>query len=145
MNLFLIVGVLIVVVAAWFLVYYFANPVIEEPDGVAKVVGNCGDTMEISLKFSGDRVKDSQFWTNGCSYSRLCVEAAAMLAKKRDTAELRKINMTTIMDVVGDLPETHLHCAQLAEITLQRAVDDYLQPPEKKTPREPVAHPRRCG
>ena len=41
------------------------------------------------------------------------------------------------IDRVGQLPETHLHCAQLAEITLQRSLENYLekgrQAPENTT------------
>ncbi len=34
--------------------------------------------------------------------------------------------MVSIMELVGQLPETHLHCAQLAEITLQKSLEDYI-------------------
>ena len=40
--------------------------------------------------------------------------------------------MVSIMELVGQLPETHLHCAQLAEITLQKSIEDYIS---KVTPR----------
>jgi hypothetical protein len=41
------------------------------------------------------------------------VETAANLARAKNLQELKKINMVSIMDEVGQLPETHLHCAQL--------------------------------
>ncbi|TKB12395.1 iron-sulfur cluster assembly scaffold protein [Desulforhopalus sp. IMCC35007] len=119
--------VLLVVALTWFFIYYYANPVLDAPDGIAKVVGNCGDTMEIALKFKDGHVAATQSWTNGCSFSKHCVEAAALLAKNKTVDELKKINMISIMDVTGTLPETHLHCAQLAEITLQRCVENYLE------------------
>ena len=125
-TIFMAFLVLLVVGLTWFFVYYFANPVLENPDGIAKVVGNCGDTMEIGLKFKDGRVEAIHHWTNGCSFSKHCVETAANLARAKTIAELRKINMISIMDEVGQLPETHLHCAQLAEITLQRSVENYL-------------------
>jgi NifU-like protein involved in Fe-S cluster formation len=40
--------------------------------------------------------------------------------------------MVSIMELVGQLPETHLHCAQLAETTLQKSIEDYIS---KVTPR----------
>lgn len=125
-TIFMAFLVLLAVGLTWFFVYYFANPVLEDPDGIAKVVGNCGDTMEIGLKFKDGRVEAAHHWTNGCSFSKHCVETAANLARTKTVAELQKINMVSIMDEVGQLPETHLHCAQLAEITLQRCVDNYL-------------------
>ncbi len=122
--------VLLVVVLIWSLVYYYGNPVIEAPDGKAVVVGNCGDTMEIALKFKDDIVESSHYWTNGCSFSKICVQSAANMALGKNIEALRKINMATIMEEVGQLPETHLHCAQLAEITLQRSVDNFLKKKE---------------
>jgi len=126
LTLFMAFLVLLVIGFTWFFIYYFNNPVLENPDGIAKVVGNCGDTMEIGLKFKDGRVDATHFWTNGCSFSKHCVETAANLARAKNLDELRKINMVSIMDEVGQLPETHLHCAQLAEITLQRSVENYL-------------------
>jgi len=126
-SIFVAFLVLMVVGAAWFLMYYFGNPVIDKPDGIAKVVGNCGDTMEIALKFNNGKVENSHYWTNGCSFSKICVQAAANLAHNKSIDELQKINMVTIMDEVGQLPETHMHCAQLAEITLRRSVKDFLR------------------
>jgi len=110
----------------WFIVYYFGNPVLDDPDGIARVEGNCGDTMEIGLKIRDGQVIGTHYWTNGCSYSKQCVETAAMLVKGQDIDAAKRVNMVSIMDRVGQLPETHLHCAQLAEITLQRSIDDYL-------------------
>ena len=118
--------VLLVVGLLWFVIYYFNNPVLENPDGIAKVVGNCGDTMEIAIKFCGDKVADTHYWANGCSFSKNCAAAAATLAKHKTLDELKNINMISIMDVVGQLPDTHLHCAQLAETTLQLSVKNYL-------------------
>ncbi len=125
-SLFIMVLVLVSIAIVWFLLYYFGNPVLENPDGIAKVVGNCGDTMEIGLKFNDNKISSTHHWTNGCSFSKLCVEAAATLALGKSVEEVQNLNMISIMDVVGQLPETHLHCAQLAEITLQRSVKNYL-------------------
>lgn len=117
--------ILLFVVLCWFGLHYLTSKPLENPDGRAVVTGNCGDTMEIALKFRDGRVCESSAWTNGCSFSKSCVEAAAMLARNRRVEELAKINMMTIMEQTGQLPETHLHCAQLAETTLQRALKDY--------------------
>jgi NifU-like protein involved in Fe-S cluster formation len=82
--------------------------------------------MEIALKIEQDTVRATHHWTNGCSYSKLCVEGAAALALGKTIDEVKKINMISIMELVGQLPETHLHCAQLAETTLQKSLADYL-------------------
>ena len=134
-TLFLAFLVLLGVGLTWFFLYYFGNPVLDNPDGIAKVVGNCGDTMEIGLQIRDGRVHATHHWTNGCSFSKHCVETAAKLAQSKSISELRNINMVSIMDEVGKLPESHLHCAQLAEITLQRSVENYLErQPRRQTP-----------
>jgi len=125
-NLFVAIGLMVAVGAVWFLLYYYGNPVVENPQGIAKVSGNCGDTMEIGLQIRDDVVTSTHGWTDGCSFSKLCVEAAAMLARDKKIDEVKKINMISIMELVGQLPETHLHCAQLAETTLQKSLEDYL-------------------
>jgi nitrogen fixation NifU-like protein len=125
---------------SWFFIYYFANPVIEHPDGLAKIAGNCGDTMEIGLKFDKGRVVETHHWTNGCSFSKNCVMTAATLAKGKSVNELRKITMISIMDVTGQLPDTHLHCAQLAETTLQKSIDNYLEKIENSPPESGALH-----
>ncbi len=126
LNILVAFAVLFVIGIIWFLLYYFNNPVLQNPDGVARVVGNCGDTMEIGLRFQAGRVNGVHHWTNGCSFSKNCVQAAANLALGNSLKDLRKISIITIMDHVGRLPDTHLHCAQLAETTLQKCVDNYL-------------------
>ena len=63
-TIFMAFVVLFVVGLTWFVVYYFANPVLENPDGIAKVVGNCGDTMEIGFAIQDGRVAATHYWTN---------------------------------------------------------------------------------
>ena len=56
-----------------------------------------------------------------------------MLARDKHIGEVKKINMISIMDVIGQLPESHLHCAQLAETTLQKSLEDYIHKVTPKT------------
>lgn len=120
-------GILLLLVAVWFGFYYLANPPLKDPDAIARVTGNCGDTMELALGIVGDKVLRTRHWTDGCSVSNQCIEATAMLARGKNVSQLKSINMMHIMELTGQLPDTHLHCAQLAETTLQRAIVDYLQ------------------
>lgn len=126
MNILIACLILFGLVAAWFTFHYLANAQVENPDGSARITGNCGDTMEIALQIREGRVADTSCWTDGCSVSKSCAETAALLARGKTIEEVRRINMIAIMDEVGQLPDTHLHCAQLAETTLQRAIQNYL-------------------
>jgi NifU-like protein involved in Fe-S cluster formation len=119
--------VVLLFVAAWFGLYYLANPPLKDADATARVTGNCGDTMELALRFAADKVRQTRHWTDGCSVSNQCIEAVAMLAAGKTPGELKKINMMHIMEITGQLPDTHLHCAQLAETTLQLAVKEYMK------------------
>ena len=117
---------LLVIVFLWFGAYYLCNAQVKNPDGRACVTGSCNDTMEISLQFQGDLVSDSSFWSNGCAISKQCIEMATSMARGKTVMELKDITMETIMDEVGQLPSTHVHCAELAALTLHKAVENYL-------------------
>lgn len=119
-------GILAGIVVVWFLVYYLLNPNVKEPDGKAKITGKCGDTMEICLKFHYGKVVDTSSWTDGCAYSYNSVCAAADLAKGKTPDEILEIDADTIKEYIGGLPSDHLHCAKLAEETLQAALHDYM-------------------
>ncbi len=120
-------AILFGLVVCWFGFYYLANPPLKDADATATVTGNCGDTMELALRFDEGRVQQTRHWTDGCSVSNQCVEAIAMLARNKTPEELTKVNMMHVMEITGQLPESHLHCAQLAETTLQFAVKDYIK------------------
>lgn len=125
-GIFVAFGVLLLLALCWFGLHYWANPPMQNPDAEARVTGNCGDTMELGLRFEDDRVVQTRYWSDGCGISKQCIEGAALLAKGKTPAELRKLNMMHIMDLVGQLPDSHLHCAQLAETTLQHALKKYI-------------------
>lgn len=118
--------VLLFFVGGWAFLTWVLSSEMDDPDGYARITGNCGDTMEISFKVEDGRVTETHHWTNGCSISGQCVEAAARIATDKTLGEVKSINMIDIMDLVGRLPDSHLHCAQLAETTLQKALEDYV-------------------
>jgi nitrogen fixation NifU-like protein len=128
--------ILLLVALAWFAVYYWLNPHVAEPDGRARVVGSCGDVMEICLKFKDERMTEGSPWTNGCAHSFNCVCAAVDLAKGKSPDEILDIDAALIQKAVGGLPRDHWHCASLAADTLHAAVDHYMQAGLAKHPRK---------
>jgi NifU-like protein involved in Fe-S cluster formation len=120
-------GVLFGLLLIWFMAYYYLNPIMEKPDGSACITGQCGDTMEIGLRFKGDRVVNTSQWSSGCTHSAGCVRAAAALAKGKSPDEIIAIDAEQIRTSVGGLPEEYLHCAKLAEETLHAALDQYMK------------------
>ncbi len=118
-------GVLLVLALCWFGLHYWANPPLKMPDAEARVTGNCGDTMELCFNIVNGKVSKVRHWSNGCAISQQCIESAAILTRGKSPEQLMTITMLDILEMVGHLPNTHLHCAQLAETTLQQAVNDY--------------------
>jgi nitrogen fixation NifU-like protein len=126
-SILLSTAVLIIVVILWFLIYYWSSPHVESPDGKARITGQCGDTMEIYLRFKGDRVVESAYWTDGCAFSLNCAYAAAELAKGKTPDEILEIDPDHIQKSIGGLPQEQIHCAQLSIETLHAAIDDYMK------------------
>ena len=100
---------------------------VRDADGYGRVKGSCEDTMEIFLKFEGDRVREASFQTDGCGSSMVCGSFAAEMAIGKTPDEIVGISGETILQRLGGLPEAEKHCAFLAAETLQEALDDYIK------------------
>ena len=98
---------------------------IEDPDGVGRVTGPCGDTVEISLKVKDDRITKALFMTDGCGTTIATGSMATDLATGKEIKEALKISQDAILEALGGLPEDK-HCALLASNTLKEAIKDYL-------------------
>jgi nitrogen fixation NifU-like protein len=125
-------GILFVLILLWFVIHYWLNPSVENPDGEARITGRCGDTMELCLKFRNDRVVETSHWTDGCAYSLNCAWIAADLAKGKTPDEIIEIDADRIQASIGGLPKDQIHCAELAAETLQAALDDYMKRRQKQ-------------
>jgi nitrogen fixation NifU-like protein len=101
-------------------------------DGLGKLIGSCGDTMQIYLKVKDSRVANASFWTDGCGPSIASGSMVTELAKGKTVPEAQKITQQDVLDALGGLPEESLHCALLAANTLKQAIKDYLA--SKKEP-----------
>jgi nitrogen fixation NifU-like protein len=100
---------------------------IENPDGYAKVTGPCRDTMEMFLKMKDEKIIECGFQTDGCGTTIVCGSVATELAiNKSFTEALGSVSAAEILRILGGLPESDVHCAQLAAETLRRAMAEYL-------------------
>ena len=100
--------------------------VMDDPDGYACLRGKCGDTVQIYLKFDGERVKEASFQTDGCGSSVVCASFATELARGKGPDEILEITGESIMEILGGLPKEEAHCAFLAAETLQEALHSYM-------------------
>jgi len=107
------------------------NPIcqgrIKNPDAHARITGQCGDTMEIFLKFEDNQVVHASYVTDGCGSSAICGSFAAEMALHKSPDEIVNITGQAILDKVGTFPESEKHCAFLASETLQKSLQVYMQ------------------
>ncbi len=99
---------------------------IKNADGCARVTGSCGDTIEISIKVKKGKLSDAKFWTDGCGTSIACGSVATELIKDENITDALRIDSESILNALGGLPESDMHCAVLASDTLRAAIKDYF-------------------
>ena len=96
------------------------------PDGYAQVRGDCGDTMEVFLCVRDGRICQARFDTIGCGFTLACGSMAMEMAEGNSISEAMRIDEHKIEEALGELPDSHQHCAELASEALKKAIKDYL-------------------
>ena len=110
--------------------------VVKDPNGFGVLRGIGGDTMKIYLKISREKVEEAKFITDGCGATVACGSAVTEMAKGKKLEEVLGISPRALLDELGGLPRTHLHCSILAVNTLQSALANYLLLNEGEAPPE---------
>ena len=109
---------------------HFLNPrnlgEIPGHDGLGRLTGPCGDTMQICIKIRDGKVTNASFWTDGCGPSIASGSVVTELAKGKSVHEAQRITQQDVLDGLGGLPDEGCHCALLAANTLKEAMKDYL-------------------
>ncbi|UWG95763.1 Fe-S cluster assembly scaffold protein NifU [Dehalobacter sp. DCM] len=114
---------------------HFTNPrnvgEIENADGIGQV-GNakCGDIMRISLVVEEDVIKDIKFKTFGCGAAVATSSMVTEMVKGKTLDEALQVTNAAVAEALDGLPETKLHCSNLAADAVHAAIKDYM---EKKT------------
>ncbi len=96
---------------------------IAQPDAFATLTGWCGDTMEMYLKMDHDIIEDISFMTDGCGATIACGSMLTSMVKGKSVEEAEVITDDDLITVLEGLPEENLHCAHLAIITLEKALE----------------------
>ncbi len=97
------------------------------PDGSGRAVGQCGDSISIDLKVDGDVIQEIKVAPQGCIYTKACASAVSELARGRQLSQALEIGPEDVEQLLGGLPEDHVHCARLAVNTLGEAISDVLR------------------
>ncbi len=89
--------------------------------------------MEMFIKMKDEKISECGFQTDGCASSIVCGSIATELAQNKSfTQALGLISADEILTRLGGLPESDVHCAQLAAETMRRALANWLS--KKKSP-----------
>jgi nitrogen fixation NifU-like protein len=100
---------------------------LDHPSGTGAAVGQCGDSIELSLRIDRGAIADIRVLPRGCVYTLVCASAVSELARGRDLDHALELDPQEVVAALGGLPEDHMHCARLAVNTLGEAIADYYK------------------
>ena len=113
---------------------YFMKPKnqgsMKNPDGFG-TVGNprCGDIMTVYIKVkklkNKEIISDIKFETLGCAAAIATSSMVTEMAKGKNLDDAFKITRQDVADELEGLPPLKMHCSNLAEGALKRAIEDY--------------------
>jgi len=95
---------------------------LEKPDLSGRVKGCCGGSIQIEICLDGDVIQDARFQTDGCSATIACSGMITRMIKGKTLSEALKLEPDTLRKVLGGLPQSHQHCANLAVNTLRTVI-----------------------
>jgi len=113
---------------------HFTNPrnvLYEEADFGANCKGQagnmrCGDQMTMFLKISDDIITDVRWKTYGCASAIASTSMLSEIIKGMHISEAYKIRPEDLVEKLGGLPNSKIHCSVLGDKALRLAIDDYL-------------------
>ena len=107
---------------------------ISDADGVGKITGTCGDTVQIQIRVEDGRISESRFMTDGCGTSIACGSMLTEMITDKTVEGALAITSDNLLHSLDGLPEEYVHCTVLAVDTLHAAINDYrtnLEQPDK--------------
>lgn len=97
---------------------------LEAPDGIGRHTGDCGDTVELSLKLRDTTIVQIAFQVQGCINTVASANAVAELIEGRPIGDAWELTPEKVIEFLETLPRGHHHCAELAVGALYRALAD---------------------
>ena len=111
---------------------------LENASGKGTAIGQCGDSIDVSLRIDRDTITDIKVFPHGCVYTLVCASAMSELAKGRDLDQALELGPEEVVAALGGLPKDHMHCARLAVNTLGEAIADYYRNAANSGVRKPT-------
>ncbi len=98
----------------------------ENPDGVGEAQNPvCGDTMRLFIRVENQRIVDARFLTFGCGAAIASSSITTEMIKEKTVEEALAISDQMIVEALGGLPPTKIHCSVLSEKAIKAAVLNY--------------------
>ncbi|MBN1483758.1 MAG: iron-sulfur cluster assembly scaffold protein [Chloroflexia bacterium] len=94
-----------------------------EADGYGRVLGSCGDTMEMYLRLDGGKIVKAAFMTDGCGATIACGSMLTQMVEGKSVKEAAAVTPEELTEALDGLPPDHAHCAILAVDTLRAALE----------------------
>ncbi|MGM0379467.1 MAG: Fe-S cluster assembly scaffold protein NifU [Bacillota bacterium] len=111
---------------------HFQNPrnvgALENADASGEV-GNvqCGDIMKIYIKVEDDVITDITFETFGCGSAIASSSITTEMVKGKTIKEALELSNREVVEELGGLPNSKVHCSVLAEDALKVAIYNYAE------------------
>ncbi|MCL2484142.1 MAG: iron-sulfur cluster assembly scaffold protein [Firmicutes bacterium] len=86
---------------------------------------SCGDILKIYLKLDGEKIVDAKFQTLGCPAAIAAAEVTCSLAIGKNINNVDRITNKDVLNMLGDVPPSKVHCSILAEQVIKDALKDY--------------------
>jgi Mrp family chromosome partitioning ATPase/NifU-like protein involved in Fe-S cluster formation len=100
---------------------------LSHPDAQGHFLGKCGDRMQIDLQIVNGRILDARFLADGCGATLACGSMLTKMACSKTLEQAKQISPSELLIALDGLPDDHLHCAELAVMTLREAVIDAVE------------------
>lgn len=112
------------------LINRFLNPKnmgeIKNPDSVAEVINPiCKDSTKIYFKIKEKKIKSIRFKSFGCCAAIASSDVVCELACGKTLEKAKKITEKNIINHLGEIPESKIHCVKLALTALKKAIKNY--------------------
>ncbi len=84
-----------------------------------------GDVLKLSLQIEDEVVIDARFKSFGCTAAIAAGSIATLLVKGKPLSEVEQVTNQDVVEALGGLPESKIHCSVLAEQAIKAALKYY--------------------
>lgn len=93
---------------------------------------SCGDCLVIYIKVKDNRIDDISYLVFGCCGAIATSSMTSELAKGKTLEEALAITEDHVVEALGGLPESKIHCSLMGVAALRKAIANYYETHENK-------------